>query len=118
MKLFLDHCVSKRTVDHLRKLGHDILTSKDLGKEKAFDPDVLELATNTDRVMITEDRGFGDVRKYPPGQYQGVLVLRVRNPASRTALHRNLEAFLRSTDRDVIRGCLVLLDEARVRVRR
>lgn len=57
MKLFLDHCVSKRTVDHLRKLGHDILTSKDLGKEKAFHPDVLELATNTDRVMITEDRG-------------------------------------------------------------
>jgi hypothetical protein len=68
--------------------------------------------------MVTEDRGFGDVRKYPPGRYQGLLVLKVRNPASRTSLHRNLDAFLGSTDRDAIRGCLVLLDEARVRVRR
>jgi predicted nuclease of predicted toxin-antitoxin system len=66
MKLFLDHCVSRRTVEHLRQLGHDILTSKELGQERAFDPDVLELATKTDRVMVTEDRGFGDVRRYPP----------------------------------------------------
>lgn len=118
MKLFLDHCVSRRTVEHLRELGHDILTSKELGQERAFDSDVLASATKTDRVMVTEDRGFGDVRKYPPGSYQGVLVLRVRNPAFRTALHRNLETFLGSTDRDAIRGCLVLLDGARVRVRR
>lgn len=118
MRLFLDHCVSKRTVEHLRQLGHDILTSKELGKEQAFDPDILDVATSTDRVLVTEDRGFGDVRKYPPGRHQGFLVLRVRNPALRTALHRNLEAFLGSTDRDAIRGCLVLLDEARVRVRR
>jgi len=118
MRLFIDHCVSKRTVEHLRELGHDIVTSREIGQEKAFDPDVLELATNTDRVMVTEDRGFGDVRKYPPERYQGLLVLKVRSPAARTALHRNLEAFLSSTDRDAIRGCLVLLDEARVRVRR
>lgn len=118
MKLFLDHCVSRRTVEHLRDLGHDIVTAKELGQERAFDPDVLELATKADRVMVTEDRGFGDVRKYPPGKYQGLVVLRVRDPASRTALHRNLEAFLDSTDRDSIRGCLVLINEARVRIRR
>jgi hypothetical protein len=68
--------------------------------------------------MVTEDRGFGDIRKYPPAKYHGLLVLRVRNPASRDSLHRNLEAFLCSMDRDAIRGCLVLVDEVRVRVRR
>ncbi len=118
MKLFVDHCVSKRTVDHLRQLGHDIITAKDLGSEGALDPDILEVATRIDRVMVTEDRGFGDVRKYPPSRYQGLLVLRLRNPASRVHLPRNLGAFLSSTERDAIRGSLVLLDETRVRVRR
>jgi predicted nuclease of predicted toxin-antitoxin system len=116
--LFLDHCVSRRTVEHLRELGHDIITAKDMAQERAFDPEIVELATKTDRVMVTEDRGFGDIRKYPPGRYQGVLILRVRNLASRDSLHRSLEAFLTSMDRDAIRGCLVLVDEGRVRVRR
>jgi hypothetical protein len=38
MRLLLDHCVSKRTVDHLLQLGYDILTSKDAGIERSFDP--------------------------------------------------------------------------------
>jgi predicted nuclease of predicted toxin-antitoxin system len=118
MKLFVDHCVSKRTVDHLRQMGHDVITAKDLGSEGALDPDILEVATRIDRVMVTEDRGFGDVRKYPPSRYQGLLVLKLRNPASRIHLHRNLGAFLAATERDAIRGCLVLVDETRVRVRR
>jgi len=59
MRLFIDHCVSKRTVEHLRELGHDIVTSREVGQERAFDPDVLELATNTDRVMVTETGDSG-----------------------------------------------------------
>jgi hypothetical protein len=29
------------------------------------------------RLIITLDRGFGDIRRYPPGTHAGILVLRV-----------------------------------------
>jgi predicted nuclease of predicted toxin-antitoxin system len=70
MKLCLDHCVSKRTVDYLRQSGHDTLTAKELGKERAIDPDILALAGSTDRVMVTEDRGPSGTAS--PSGYAGV----------------------------------------------
>lgn len=118
MRLFLDHCVSRRTVDYLRQIGHEVLTSKELEKESAFDRDILAAAASTDRVLVTEDRGFGDIRKYPPRDHSGVILLRPRKPASRLELHRTLGAFFQSTDRETLRACLVLVDETRIRLRR
>jgi hypothetical protein len=81
------------------------LRYEESGKKSALDPNLLELATSTDRIRVTEDQGFGDVRKYPPSRYQGIVVVKVKSPASRIALHHHLEAFLRSVGRDEIRGC-------------
>lgn len=117
MNLLIDHCVSQRTVEFLRHLGHDILTLKELGKEKAKNSEVLRFAKETDRVLVTENRGFGDIRKYPPHQYQGIILLRVRNPAIRSANHRTLETFLNSTHRDALRG-VIHIDTGRVRLRK
>lgn len=118
MNLLSDHCVSQRTVEFLRRLGHDVLTLKELGKEKAKNSEVLQLATETDRVLVTEDGGFGDIRKYPPHQYPGIILLRVRNPAFRSVIHRTLETFLNSTSREALRGVLVHVERGRIRLRK
>ena len=34
-------------------------------------------ATSERRLIVTLDRGFGDIRLYPPGTHAGVLVLRL-----------------------------------------
>jgi len=118
MNLPLDHCVSQRTVEFLRQLGHDVLTLKGLGKAKARNAEVLRLATDSDRVLVTEDRGVGDIRAYPPRQHQGIVLLRVRDPAMRPVVHRTLEPFLNSTSRDALRGVLAQIEARGVRLRR
>ena len=40
------------------------------------DPAVLDAATRQDRLILTLDRGFGDVRAYPPGNHPGKIVIR------------------------------------------
>jgi predicted nuclease of predicted toxin-antitoxin system len=52
-------------------LGHDVDTVADEGLGGAPDPDVLAAAASEDRFVVTLDRGFGDVRRYPPGSHAG-----------------------------------------------
>lgn len=47
-------------------LGQDVDTVLDPALGGAGDPDVLSATVREDRFLITLDRGFGDLRRYPP----------------------------------------------------
>jgi predicted nuclease of predicted toxin-antitoxin system len=57
-------------------LGHDVDTVIDEGLGSAGDPDVLAAAMREQRFLVTLDRGFGDVRRYPAGSHPGIAVIR------------------------------------------
>jgi predicted nuclease of predicted toxin-antitoxin system len=77
MKFKLDENLPASSVRVLVKAGHDVDTVADEGLTGAIDPDVVAAATAEDRVLITLDRGLGDIRAYPPGSHAGIVVLRV-----------------------------------------
>ena len=65
---------------------------------------------------MTLDRGFGDIRAYPPAEYPGVVVLRARD--------QNIDAILALTQRLItlletrsLPGALWIVDERRLRIR-
>lgn len=61
MVLFLaDECVSDFIVDDLRVRGFDVNQAKDVAPGNA-DDDVLAMAASMGRVIITDDRGFGEL---------------------------------------------------------
>lgn len=60
----------------LRRAGHDVDTVVDEQLAGAADRTVLDAACRDDRIVVTLDHCFGDVRVYPPGSHSGVLVLR------------------------------------------
>lgn len=117
MKLLIDHCVSKRTSDFLISLGHEVTSLKELGHEALDDPEVLELAIARDEILVTEDRGFGNVIKYPPSFHQGVILLLIRM-RNRKGLHEVMRQFLANIARDQLRLRLILINEQIVRVRK
>ncbi|MDQ3931836.1 MAG: hypothetical protein M3252_03230 [Actinomycetota bacterium] len=51
---------------------------------------VLDAATRDDRLLLTLDRGLGDIRKHPPGTHAGVLVLRLDHQSPRSSSLRSL----------------------------
>jgi predicted nuclease of predicted toxin-antitoxin system len=75
------------------ELGHDAHTVLDESLGGVTDPEVLAAATDEDRFLITLDRGFGDIRLYPPGSHPGIAVLRPPEPGP-DAVIRALTAFL------------------------
>jgi predicted nuclease of predicted toxin-antitoxin system len=83
----------------------------------ALDRIVADVALAEERVLVTLDRGFGDLRAYPPGSHPGIVVLRLRRQAL-TAVEAALALLMRYEDLGSIGGCTVIVGPATVRVRR
>ena len=75
MRIKLDENLPVEAAVVLRPLGHDVDTVADEAMAGAADEDVLRAATGEGRLLITLDRGFGDIRRHPPGTHAGVIVL-------------------------------------------
>ena len=60
----------------LRTRGHDVATVFEEGLGGAKDPDLWRAVQAEGRFLVTADKGFGDLRCYPPGSHAGVLLLR------------------------------------------
>lgn len=51
-----------------------------------MDLDLAALCQRERRSLITLDRGFADIRAYPPAEYEGIIVLRPENQDKVTVL--------------------------------
>jgi predicted nuclease of predicted toxin-antitoxin system len=89
----------------------------DEGLGGAGDASVAAAAAGEDRVLVTLDRGFGDIRTYPPGSHPGIVVIHASDQAP-GILADLLDSFLAEHDLMAFEGCVVILEASRVRVRR
>lgn len=61
MRWLADECIDAGLVTRLREAGHDVLYAAEVSSG-ASDADVLRLADEQDRVLLTEDKDFGDAQ--------------------------------------------------------
>lgn len=117
MKLKLDENLPSDLADNLSARGHEVDSVVHEGLAGEDDVAVLKAATEHQRLIVTLDRGFGDVRLHPPGSHPGIVVLRPvsQDPAS---IDRLVDRFLEKHDLADFEGCLVVVEPERVRVRR
>src|SRR5436853_4206546 len=67
--------------------------------------------------VSTQDLDFSDVRRFQPGTHAGVVLLRLRT-RGRAALLRRVEQVASRPDFPTWSGCLVIVTDLKVRVRR
>lgn len=116
MKFKIDENLPELVRNTLSELGHDAHTIAQEGLSGAQDPSVLEACVAEDRILITLDLDFSDIRTYPPGSYPGIWVLR---PAKQTfaAIDALVRAGGRLASVERVQGQLWIIDERRVRIR-
>lgn len=56
MRLYLDHDVDVAFAERLRRLGHDVLTTREVGRTESLDEQQLVFATHERRVFLTHNR--------------------------------------------------------------
>ena len=67
MPVFLiDECVSLQTVNMVRSLGFAVERIQNVAQPSLEDEKVFKIAQDKKAVLITYDRGFANIRRYPP----------------------------------------------------
>jgi predicted nuclease of predicted toxin-antitoxin system len=100
----------------LRDAGHDALTVRAQELQGSPDSVVLEVASREGRALVTLDQGFGDVRRYPPADHPGCIVLRLaRQDKPHILSHFGL--VLPLLTREPLAGRLWIVEENQVRIR-
>jgi predicted nuclease of predicted toxin-antitoxin system len=117
MNLKLDENLSRHLKPKLAVLGHDALTAADEGLLSQPDTAIASAASREGRVLLTLDLEFANLRKHPPGSHPGVVLSRPRSFGP-MAVNAFVEEFVRTTDLTGFAGCVVVVEPARVRVRR
>lgn len=116
LRLKLDENMPRRVEAALQQLGIDVETASSEGLAGAADPVLLEACKTEDRVLVTLDLDFADMREYPPESHRGVWVLR---PAQQTfdALLNLVHSGLRLAAIERTTGRLWIIGERQVRIR-
>jgi predicted nuclease of predicted toxin-antitoxin system len=116
LRFKLDENLPDRAVAALVAHGHDVETAVTEGLAGSEDPAVLAACTAEDRILVTLDLDFADIRQYPPGTHKGIWVLR---PSSQTfaGVVALLEAGVKLSAAEPTAGRLWVIDERRVRIR-
>ncbi len=116
-KFLADECTFVQTVLLMRNLGFDVCRIQELGMMGAEDKKVFEKAQNLNAVLVTNDKGFGDIREYPPSSHCGIIVLKMApDPACVREVHESLKQLLKKEDQ--FEGALFVVDTQKYRVRR
>lgn len=114
MNLLADECCDAPVADGLRADGHDVLYVREMARG-ADDDTVLRMAAGQQRVLLTEDKDFGEliVRLKLPAF--GIVLLRMNPADSAAKLARLRHLFQHYSDR--LSGSFVVLDENKARFR-
>ncbi len=117
IKVLADENIPPPIVEFFRKKGFDIKSLSQGGISGASDKDVMKLACQEQRVLLTFDKHFGNVVLYPLNSHYGVIRIRIHPPLI-SDLTRSLEHFLQKFDLATIRATLIVLERNGFRVRK
>lgn len=100
----------------LTDAGHDVDTVVDENLAGAPDPDVVSAATTAGRILISLDRGLGDIRNYPPGTHAGIIVLRLADQSAATVT-KAVSDLAGIADVDNLVGAVTVMQRGLLRIR-
>lgn len=112
MKIKLDENIHRDVVEALQAEGHDALTVPDQGLAGCADAKVADAVKSERRCLVTFDLDFADPRRFPPGEFAGLIVLRLRNTSSARQVDRVRKFFAEQPE---VRGQLWIVEESRAR---
>ncbi|MBF0518231.1 MAG: DUF5615 family PIN-like protein [Nitrospirae bacterium] len=116
MRFLADMGVSWRVVQWLKQEGHDAIHLRDEGLQQLPNGKIFEKAYSENRVVLTFDLDFGEIIALSAGNLVSVIIFRLYNTRSSNVIKR-LDKVLKDSMEAIEKGAIVVVDEARHRVR-
>lgn len=114
MQWLADECVAAYVVDRLREVGHDVAYIAETGPS-ASDSELVVKASREQRILLTEDKDFGELVFRRQVVVPGVVLLRFE-VAGRSRKRPQLAAAIEEFG-DTLFGRYTAVEEGRFRAR-
>jgi predicted nuclease of predicted toxin-antitoxin system len=115
MKFLADENVEKPIVDMLRDCGHDVLYISEFMK-RSIDEQVLDQANHESRILLTNDKDFGELVYLQGKNSIGIILMRFFSERSSVKTKFILHLINKFFDR--LFGHFTTISEAKIRFRK
>jgi predicted nuclease of predicted toxin-antitoxin system len=116
MRFKIDENLPIEVAEALRQAGHDAATVLEQRHGGSTDAQLAALCQRENRALLTLDMDFADIRNYPPAEFPGLIVLRLRQqdkPYVLDVLARLMEVLVL----EPVERQLWIVEEKRIRIR-
>lgn len=117
LRWLLDMGVSKAVAVWLRAQGYDAVHLHELGLNRLDDSDIFRKADTENRVVLTCDLDFSEVTAITQAAKPSGVVFRLQNMRAAHVIAR-LTRVISDVGEALSDGCIVSVEETRIRVRR
>ena len=114
MRFKIDENLPSAAAELLQAAGFDVRTVQDQELQGSSDEVIADAVRTERRVLITLDRGFGDIRAYPPSAYAGIIVLRPKQRDKEATLAL-LKQIIPALTKESLDGTLWIVEPDRIR---
>ena len=116
MRFLADAGISPRTIEFLRQRGHDAVHVRELAMQHATDRQVIEKARADERVLLTFDLDFGAILALGVLDRPSTIIFRLTDERA-DSVNQRLEVVLSEQAAALQSGALILVEDARYRIR-
>jgi len=117
MRILADENIQELTLWFLRELGHDIHGVHEAGLKSTPDADVFQQAQQEQRIVLTYNGDFADIRDLAGKDHHGVIRLRIENQRIGYAHPLLKEALEKLQDMNLHNTLVTVMDD-RLRIRK
>ncbi len=117
-RFLIDEDVSRSTTRVLRDAGYAVEDVRDIGLRAHSDQDVFLYAQQQGAILVSADKGFANIFRFPVGSHHGIIVIRVPDELPTSVVNRELLRTLQALVGEDLTGALLIIEIGRVRIRR
>ena len=117
-KFMLDEDMPRSMGMILKEYGYDVKDIRDCGLRGAQDEEIYDFAQREEASILTGDKGFGNILRFPLGSHFGIVVANFPNEMSTVEISRQLLEGFRYLSEDDFKGNLIILEPGKIRIRR
>lgn len=117
-KFVIDEDMPRSAAEVLRTHGYDVKDIRDHGLRGAEDEEIFEFAQRDGSAILTGDRGFGNILRFPLGSHLGIVIAHFPNEMPSADMNRALVRRLQYLSEDDFVGNVVVIEPSQIRIRR